>query len=1033
MAIGAPAPVALLLPSKVTKRLLIELVAKQFPHADYLSGQIPALAEHVPADIDIRLRDGDAVVVHATHWSPTIRRTDYHVFPNHASARHQGCWSHTLTFHSDCWVLLWKPGQNGPTALYAEGPQTWDPAARTLIPALSHIPDGWWPSPYGESSTNEPLHFVSPGPPRCANVIVPPRMTCVQVPADMPWCLRDGDVLPAEHIRNIDHAAESSSLPVGIPSSRTRPTAKLGLVSTIMLGAQARHGGAPWAAVGGIVWSLLWLVNYLPAYGAPDPTDNDAWELDMTGPADLTARLHEHWWRHPLAASLPLPSPLSLQHAWDSFPQWYGGVPSSIFIATDGSGDHGGSWAVVAWGYFKRRWYRMGWAAAPLDETPWLPPEGRQCHGRLASFCGELAALESAGLWLCSVIDFWCLHTSAKPDKVTIAVDNAAALQVAAGHGKAANQVARLTRQVWQSAQARINTHFRHVHSHTGLLANSLADALATSAAKRHPCCRISPTAVSIAPQEFESSFEHLWLIPSCCVREGRPVLLVPRCVATPLVTASSAPEEPREGQTGQAAPTPLQVHVMSANIQTIKDAPVSIFNPSGLAARRQYLYLQAQQCAADIVCLQETRSATGRWKGPGLLTWRSGAVKGQYGCEIWIREGVTVPPLSQSDWKIQSAGPRILAITCTAQHFPVSVISAHAPHADRPDSEARQFWQDLHAVVNRVPSSRALVIGIDANGDLHASDPDGLLIGDLLAKGEPGRNDDLLLEFCLTHGLEAPATFGDQQYGPSWTWQHTSGRQKRIDHLLFRPGPWQHHLAAQAFDFDIVNGARDHVAIRLRATLSCPRRTPRSIRPRSATREEVKCFGADLWEQLHHSPRQWEHPEVMLDQLAQAFRQATRDLPPKPAPQVRQPYLHSHTVSLLLYLRDWRSQVRILIKDWRMKILRAVWSAWTGSQRSYRYELSQHRLVLGAYTLQEYRLQARVHRLARKDKIRHFDALTKAAVEEWHNTGQPVRAIVHLISGLPSERQKRERSTPPEATTLATNSKSSFEHKKEG
>ena len=147
--------------------------------------------------------------------------------------------------------------------------------------------------------------------------------------------------------------------------------------------------------------------------------------------------------------------------------------------------------------------------------------------------------------------------------------------------------------------------------------------------------------------------------------------------------------------------------------------------------------------------------------------------------------------------------------MSCTASRFPVTVISAHGPHADCPDGEARAFWQELHDVTRRVPPHRALLIGLDANGDLHATDEHQALIGELTARGEPARNDEYLLEFCLNNGLEAPATFPDLQRGPCWSWQHTSGRQKRIDHLLFRPGPWHHRLTAQAFDFDIVNGAR--------------------------------------------------------------------------------------------------------------------------------------------------------------------------------------------------------------------------------
>ncbi|CAE7406709.1 unnamed protein product [Symbiodinium microadriaticum] len=50
------------------------------------------------------------------------------------------------------------------------------------------------------------------------------------------------------------------------------------------------------------------------------------------------------------------------------------------------------------------------------------------------SFHSELVALQSAGLWAAALVDHWALYTGNQPRKITIAVDNSAALQIAAGH-----------------------------------------------------------------------------------------------------------------------------------------------------------------------------------------------------------------------------------------------------------------------------------------------------------------------------------------------------------------------------------------------------------------------------------------------------------------------------------------------------------------------------------------------------------------------------------------------------------------------
>ena len=91
-----------------------------------------------------------------------------------------------------------------------------------------------------------------------------------------------------------------------------------------------------------------------------------------------------------------------------------------------------------------------------------------------------------------------------------------------------------------------------------------------------------------------------------------------------------------------------------------------------------------------------------------------------------------------------------------------------------------------------------------------------------LLAQHEATSNDEHLSEFVAVLGLDAPATWASTQRGPGWSWEHTSGRRKRLDHLLFSAGDWSHASASQALDVDVMNSQRDHVALRVRTTLHC-------------------------------------------------------------------------------------------------------------------------------------------------------------------------------------------------------------------
>ena len=251
-----------------------------------------------------------------------------------------------------------------------------------------------------------------------------------------------------------------------------------------------------WCGPGNAKVVLDQLACYLPARGAPEwfRVGSD-WRLDMTAVFRLQAALHRVWGSRALRDGLPSSFPRAYHATWGSYPLWSGGVPESILIATDGSGMHGGSWAFVVWGFFRGRWYRLGWDGMVLNATPWLGHLCSDIPSVQHSYCSELVALQAAAIWCNTALDTWRIHMGAVPASVTVAVDNSSALQVAAGSGSAGGPIASITRTLWQAVQGRVNTFFRHVHSHVGVMANTLADALA---GLRLPC----PLALLGSPEE---------------------------------------------------------------------------------------------------------------------------------------------------------------------------------------------------------------------------------------------------------------------------------------------------------------------------------------------------------------------------------------------------------------------------------------------------------------------------------------------------------------------------------------------------
>ena len=231
------------------------------------------------------------------------------------------------------------------------------------------------------------------------------------------------------------------------------------------------------------------------------------------------------------------------------------------------------------------------------------------------------------------------------------------------------------------------------------------------------------------------------------------------------------------------------------------------------------------------------------------------------------LTHGVSLPP------RLGSWLSHALILDCRSQfarHTPTLTVQTRKPHTS---------GQELRSALLLAPPLRGLVIGIDANADFYGRDPEEALIGDLLAHGEAGRNDFQLLELCLQLNLTAPATSADLQVGPTWSWEHTSGRRKRLDHVLLQAGPWEPTRASQALDFDITNQAIDHVALRVTTTLHCPRAGATPKQPRRCDGDDVRTHGGALWQHIRgHPPDQG--PAAAVASFATSYAQWVKTLP---------------------------------------------------------------------------------------------------------------------------------------------------------
>ncbi|CAE7826777.1 unnamed protein product [Symbiodinium sp. CCMP2592] len=971
--VGPPAPRALILPSRLLYEFLMQVARQHYGPVSCLAGNHPLLGQ---SGSHITLHDGDCLRVVQERWQPSLSLAFGRTHLTFREASKHGFWSCPLEIIRGGWILLWR----GPGELFrilkAVPGQTWYPPLGSFLPAMLHETEGWWP--WGLPFEDEHVVHMLP---------------------------RDRALLQSstwEASIAADSGLQTFNVPVNSRGSRIVPsTPGLGLLFLIGSGLSASPG---YARRIGTLLALVCTVCYLAAWGAP-PTwhrqNDDTWHLDVQDVCNLQAHLHQGWWAEGLADELPSGLPPAYHLAWQLEPSWPGGPPDSLLIATDGSGLDGGSWAFLAWGFARGRWYRLGWAAGSLHATPWLPSVDCHSGGLATSYFAELAALQSAGHWCAAMLDLWQLRMRSRPCSVSVVVDNSSAMQAAAGTGAANGPAPQRARAVWQAVQARISTHFRHVHSHVGIKVNTLVDALASAASKGLLDDWMRSGPFQSCKGHPADLYQSLWLVPRASMHQGRPVVIMRTGASAWIPPPEALPEQ----KAPPAARRPQDLHLLTANIQSIKDTRCNPFNPAGHGARRQYLLDQLTRLGAHVVCLQETRAPAGRWSTGGWLSWRSGGLKGQYGCEVWVRQDQVRPLLQLADFRILAAAPRFLIVSCTDPRLPLTICSAHAPHAERPAHESTAFWQELRNALQQSPKGRGLVVGIDANGDFCAQDEGGCLIGTHIARHEATSNDEHLFEFVTSLGLEAPATWEGVQVGKGWSWEHTGGKRKRLDHLLFGVGPWTHGSASQAWDFDIVNSQRDHLPLRVLSTLQPAVPAGRKTVTRHSTADAVRRDGTALWQRVTTLSAAAHGSGQRVDQLVREHGSWVRGLAPRAPLSPRQPYIQARTLVWLHQLRDWRSQTRAIQATVRQAARRLVlrrWGRLRKLDRANAYVQYRHsRLLYEAMRLQEGRLQALAHLNARKDKQAHFLSLTAAAADRWHAEGRPYMKPSLLSGGL--------------------------------
>ncbi|CAE7632934.1 X-element\ORF2 [Symbiodinium sp. CCMP2592] len=412
------------------------------------------------------------------------------------------------------------------------------------------------------------------------------------------------------------------------------------------------------------------------------------------------------------------------------------------------------------------------------------------------------------------------------------------------------------------------------------------------------------------------------------------------------------------------------RVKVVSANIQTIKDDRKSFFSAAAGGQRRAFLGKQAQALSIDVLCLQECRSNAGRYAAGPYLTWRSGHEKGQYGVEIWVHQGAFGGDLQLQDWRIVASSPRYLVIRCQRPAFPVVIISAHAPHADRPQQDIVDFWSALRREIHALPLSTPLLIGVDANADFTAADGEGQLIGILWTGALHGKG---ICNFFPSH-------------------KTISLRLPPLGAVCIKGKPGHGSTLPANAGATIIFWFLQVVSVRH------PRNAFWNLISSTAllitSRSPAAYKSAQKRWQMHRFHR-----------FAKAEQRPDRVVP-------RQPYISDEALEVLTALKERRRQLRSHARVCSRNLMHLAFRIWSTPDRP-RGHVRQcvrngHRTYARTW-LAVLRMKEHAHWLARRDKAAHFQQLTQSATDFWLDTGRAMEATHRLrwASKRAAERRK--------------------------
>ena len=712
---------------------------------------------------------------------------------------------------------------------------------------------------------------------------------------------------------------------------------------------------------------------------------------------------------------------------------------------------------------------KAGWAVVYLDPATrqislawgsmWVLPDWGE--DVLSSYVAECYALTAAALIATAVFS----HR-----RVLFLSDCVAALRAAAG--TCAYQLAGLP-QATSSAHALhgqvcpAGGIFQHVPGHCGILGNEIADRLSKRGAHlRELSCGLVLSEVLWQSWLGWGGRRLAWAAIALRSMLGDPAVpplnaplhhdtachggLSPQQLLDPFVPprafqaarSAEASDSPNSCEAMQADGQPSAAHRLTLGFATYnvlslgrptEDRTGPKTDDAGLAyqpARAALLAEQLQRRGVHVAFLQETRADEGLSSVGAFLRYASGAIRGQFGTEIWLRSGYQ--PLShpgsveaaqgfdKSCLVVLASDERRMFVRYTGQNLSILFVGLHGPHRVTERCVTEAWWRDTKNQILKHRRDSLVVLGGDMNAALGSFT--SCHVGDVYPEDEDTAGE-CLHDLARACNLFFPSTFCHCHSGPSHTYVQKNGGQLCRPDFVAIPVEWAHGAVKTFCDVEIqaAHATPDHIAARVEVEASFttlvagPKMGRRSIRASDiinpANRQAITSLLTSApqvdWNISVHA-----HAAIVASHVQQGLMKLAAKSPARP----HHPYLTDDTWQLQREVSTLRRELHRLTDIMRQCDLAAGFQAWSrhitlreAMRVGCRWWLQAHRTRYHLHDALKERCR-RLKQACRSDRDAYISELartistapSKAAFSAYHRILAHRRKKPHKLDPLP-------------------------------